>query len=189
MKDFNFLIDEQKQIKRDQDDFKNVIWIGILFFLFVGISSMHLYRWKQIRNIQTTIEAIKLQLSSEDIYLGLKEVEEEREEVATLERQLYRIEEIEKQLEKKDPQLFSLLHEISQKTPLGIVFYSFQLDPTMIRIQGLGDEEKAIATFKHQLEQIEKIETIYIPQIVKEEEGYGFSMNLRYKDVVEDEIE
>ncbi|NLP46574.1 MAG: PilN domain-containing protein [Epulopiscium sp.] len=182
MDDFNFLVYEDDNFKKNIRELQIFLWIGIFILFLSFIGGFWFYRWRQIKKVEKVIETISCELTSAELLEQLSEIEKQKQEVERLEQQFSYIEDIEKYLKQKDRYLFQLFYEISQQVPKGIFLQSIEMDDQIIRIQGYGSDEKVIAVFKHSIEQLEKFTMIYIPQVSKDENVSYFTMNMQYKD-------
>lgn len=180
MKDFNFLIDEDS-VKKNLKEGQIFLWIGLVSISLVFMSGLWLYRWGQIKKIQTAIATISEELTANTMIEKIEKIEKQKQGIQELEQQLRGIKNIGEHLQQEDPNLFQLFYEIGNQVPQGIFLESLEMDAQIIRLQGCGIEEKRIALFKQQLEEIEKIEKIYIPQVSKQDNQYSFTMNIQCK--------
>ncbi|QXM06005.1 PilN domain-containing protein [Crassaminicella indica] len=114
-------------------------------------------------------------------------IKKQQEQIKKINKTLKELKKLDTFIKEKDIINDFLLYTIYNNVPQNLFFKSFHITDENVKIEGIAKDKVAIAQFKSNLEEIIYFQDIYIPSILKNEEGYIFTIYFHIGDEKEDE--
>jgi len=187
MRDFNFF---EPYIKEPEKiDMKDLIIVGLATVISFLIIVYPIFKYIELRSIQKEVLALDQILESADNVERIKIIDEKKSEILQLEEEKEVFEKLKERLDEREVISDLLIHEILSKVPGGISFDSLNINDGEMEIKGKTTYKTNIAQMEYNLRNSAYIHNVFIPSITEGTNYYYFSMQLKTKDVVTDEIE
>lgn len=182
--DINFFTPYENKRKEKKDLQKYIYGITVITIFAIGVSfGVNHFR---IYRLEKDIEYYTNKMTDSILSSELKEAENINSQINILTEYDKGIEDISKAVRNRDLVSDNLLNNISSTIPSDVSFKSIVIDSGNILLQGVSANRSAVAELKHNLSNLEELDSVYVNSISNSgavEGEYSFNIKCVLKDV------
>lgn len=181
MRDLNFFENyvEKKEFRID----KKLVYISLSIFIFLSFLTYSFYNHMIIKEETKIVASLKSIAEDTKTLKKVEEIQEKEVEVQEFRDSVEKISKLDSIIESKDIISESLLNNITITMPDGVFLTSIGVNNSDIQLVGVAKDKWSIAEFEKGLENLDKVEDIFISNISLQENYYNFNVNITMEDV------
>lgn len=185
MYDINFF--ERYKPKPKKTNYYALAGLCLVALLVFAIIFFEIGFMTKQSELQTKIDEINTEISSPANVKLIKEIDEKNVHNIELSRVLERLGIVDSFMGAKNVVYSGLVGEISKSVPAKCFIRDISIGESSIMITGFADGYESVAQFQHQLRTIQRLTTIFNPNIEEDNANYSFSIAGKVKMEVLDE--
>lgn len=176
MRDLNFFEPyiEKSEFKID----KKMIFILVASLLIIIFFFNSIYNAFLISKKTREVERLKTSAQNVEILAKVEKIKNKKEEVEIFSESLEKIEYLNETIESKDIINEELLSFITVRIPENLFLTALNIGSQTIQMEGRSRDKLSIARFEKALEDLDKLEEIFIEYIVLEDSDYKFTVDI-----------
>lgn len=184
MRDLNFF---EAYIEKDQFKIdKKLIYFTLSAFIILSFISYSVYNHLIIKQETKTVDSLRTIAENPETLKNVQKIKEKEVEVNDFRESVEKIRKLDEIIEARDIISESLLDNITLKMPEDLFLTSIGINNSDIQLVGMAKDKWAIAEFEKGLEDLDKVEDIFISNISLNEDFYNFNINITVEDVTID---
>lgn len=187
MRDINFF---QSYVEKPENNQTNNLIIFLAGAIILVLMIVYpLGNSLKLRGIDKEVSTIEKELGSSETYEKIKAIDEKKASVEEMTTRLNALKSVDSYLNSIDKINDLLIHTIIESVPEDVYLRSFNISPQSIQLQAISRSKEAIAKFQYMLDSIDGFYDIFIPNISKDGEFHQFSVSIKIRGLISEEME
>jgi type IV pilus assembly protein PilN len=174
MKDFNFFGPYISTPKKTRS--KGIFVVVLLALVFAAIIFYQYTLYQEVNALEKDIDELQSYIDDPKVNEDLSRVQEKEMKGDSLQEAFNQLEALELQLLQTDILSDEIMADIDSQLPQGVFLSSINLNGTNLSLAGFSENYDDIAQFAHNLREVQSVQTVFVPQIQKNETYYGFTI-------------
>jgi len=181
MNDLNFfeLYNGKNKNKIDKD----LIFYAIVLILTICVLIYAVANVIKVKKLNSEIFYLIEQIEIKKTDSRINKILSKEEEIRVFDQEFKKLKAVDEHVTTMDVINEDLLNAINIRVPETSFLKSIYINGSSVTIEGVALNKKTISDFEYKLAEVKYFDEIFIPAIYNENEYYGFTVNVKLKDV------